>query len=55
MDPLWAELINSDWHDYLGHGRDEDRLNKPAWLAEFLSRWHFACEYSCCNCYGICT
>ncbi|MCH8242124.1 MAG: CGNR zinc finger domain-containing protein [Planctomycetes bacterium] len=39
MDPLWAELINSDWHDYLGQGRDEDRLDKPSWLAEFLSRW----------------
>lgn len=39
MDPLWAELINSDWHDYLGQGRDEDRLGKPPWLAEFLSRW----------------
>ncbi len=39
MDPLWAELINSDWQDYLGQGRDEDRLDKPAWLAEFLSRW----------------
>ncbi len=39
MEPLWAELINSDWHDYLGQGRDEDRLDKPSWLAEFLSRW----------------
>ncbi len=39
MDPLWAELINSDWHDYLGQGRDEDHLDKPSWLAEFLSRW----------------
>ncbi len=39
MDPLWAELINSDWHDYLGQGRDEDYLDKPSWLAEFLSRW----------------
>ncbi len=39
MDPLWAELINSDWHDYLGQGRDEDRLDRPVWLAELLSRW----------------
>ena len=22
MDPLWAELVNSDWHDYLAQGRD---------------------------------
>ena len=39
MEPLWADLINSDWHDYLGQGRDEDRLDKPSWLAEFLTRW----------------
>ena len=39
MEPLWAELINSDWHDYLGQGRDEDRLASPAWLVEFLSKW----------------
>lgn len=39
MEPLWAELINSDWHDYLGRGRDEDRLDRPDWLAAFLSRW----------------
>ncbi len=40
MEPLWAELINTDWHDYLGQGRDEDRLNRPGWLKEFLSRWN---------------
>jgi len=39
MDPLWAELINSEWHDYLGRGRDEDRLDKPGWLAALLARW----------------
>ena len=34
MDPLWAELVNSDWHDYLGQGRDEDRpvLYRIRWL-----------------------
>ena len=41
MEPLWAELINSDWHDYLGQGRDEDRLETPSWLAGFLRRWGF--------------
>jgi len=39
VEPLWAELINSDWHDYLGRGRDEDRLEKAAWLTAFLARW----------------
>ena len=39
MEPLWADLINSDWHDYLGQGRDEDRLQKPEWVRSFLARW----------------
>ncbi len=38
MDPLWAELINSDWRDYRGSGRREDRLDNDAWLAPFLAR-----------------
>ena len=38
MDPLWAELINSDWHDYLGGGGREDRIEKPTWLSQFLMR-----------------
>jgi predicted RNA-binding Zn ribbon-like protein len=38
MDPLWAELINSDWRDYRGSGRREDRLGNDAWLGPFLVR-----------------
>ncbi len=38
MDPLWADLINSDWHDALGSGRREDRLGNDAWLTSFLAR-----------------
>lgn len=38
MDP-WLDLLNSDWHDYLGRGRREDRLDNPAWLNKYLSRW----------------
>jgi predicted RNA-binding Zn ribbon-like protein len=38
MDPLWADLINSDWRDALGSGRREDRLENDAWLARFLAR-----------------
>jgi predicted RNA-binding Zn ribbon-like protein len=37
-DPLWAELINSDWHDYLGGGGREDRIENPRWLSGFLTR-----------------
>ena len=38
MDPLWAELINSDWRDYRGGGGREDRLENPRWLNLFLRR-----------------
>jgi predicted RNA-binding Zn ribbon-like protein len=38
MDPLWADLINSDWRDALGSGRREDRLANDAWLGRFLAR-----------------
>ncbi len=38
MDPLWADLINSDWHDHRGSGRREDRIGNDAWLARFLAR-----------------
>ena len=38
MDPLWAELINSDWHDYRGGGGREDRIENPKWLSGFLMR-----------------
>ncbi len=39
MDLLWTDFLNSDWHDWRGSGRREDRLDKPAWLAEFLTGW----------------
>jgi predicted RNA-binding Zn ribbon-like protein len=38
MDPLWAELINSDWRDHRGSGRREDRLGNDVWLDGFLAR-----------------
>ncbi|MEW6366548.1 MAG: CGNR zinc finger domain-containing protein [Acidobacteriota bacterium] len=37
-DPLWADLLNSDWHDHLGSGRREERLENDAWLSAFLAR-----------------
>jgi len=36
---LWLDLLNSDWHDYRGSGRREDRLDDPAWLGKYLARW----------------
>ncbi len=38
MDPLWADLINSDWHDHRGSGEREDRLWNDSWLRRFLER-----------------
>jgi predicted RNA-binding Zn ribbon-like protein len=35
----WLELLNSDWHDYRGSGRREDRLDDPRWLEGYLGRW----------------
>lgn len=35
----WIDLLNSDWHDHLGSGRTEDRLDNREWLRRFLSRW----------------
>lgn len=39
MNTVWVDLLNSDWHDYLGSGRTEDRLENSSWLRDFLSRW----------------
>ena len=38
VDPLWAQLINSDWHDHLGTGRRLDRIDDDRWLEGFLHR-----------------
>jgi len=38
VDPLWADLVNSDWHDHRGTGAREDRLGNDAWLGRFLAR-----------------
>ena len=39
-DPLCLEIVNSDWHDYRGTGKDEDRLLKPGWLVQLLAQWN---------------
>jgi predicted RNA-binding Zn ribbon-like protein len=39
MHRLWIEFLNSDWHDPLGRGADQDRLNEPGWLVAFLDQW----------------
>lgn len=42
MDLLWTDFLNSEWHDWRGSGRSEDRLDKPEWLAEFLAEWNLS-------------
>ena len=39
MDEPWIELLNSDWHDYLGRGGAADRLDDPKWVRTFLTGW----------------
>ncbi|HWI60966.1 MAG TPA: CGNR zinc finger domain-containing protein [Symbiobacteriaceae bacterium] len=39
MDLLWTSFINSHWHDWRGSGKSEDRLDKPDWIARFLTHW----------------
>lgn len=33
---LWDDFMNSDYHDWRGGDRSEDRLDRPAWLEELL-------------------
>ena len=39
QNALCLDLVNSDWHDYRGTGKDEDRLLKHGWLEQLLVRW----------------
>lgn len=39
MEFVCLDFLNSDWHDYRGTGRSEDRLLRPAWMEKFLQRW----------------
>ncbi len=36
---LWLDLLNSDWHDYRGSGRREDRLQDREWLHRYTAHW----------------
>lgn len=39
MDRLWTDFVNSDYHDWRGGDRSEDRLGKASWQLDFLERW----------------
>jgi predicted RNA-binding Zn ribbon-like protein len=45
VDLLWADLLNSDWHDHLGTGAREDRIGKNEWLHEFLEKTCWASDH----------
>ncbi len=38
-EEIWLDLLNSDWHDYRGTGKHEDRLDNPQWMRDFFKRW----------------
>ncbi len=42
MDEPWIELLNSDWHDYMGKSPPQDRLENPQWLQKFLAQWQLS-------------
>jgi len=42
MEPLFIDFLNSDYYDYRGTGRREERLESPEWVASFLGRWPWA-------------
>lgn len=35
---LWDDFINSNWHDWRGSGRSEDRLDQEQWLRWFMEQ-----------------
>ena len=39
MNALCLDVLNSDWHDYRGTGKNEDLLLKPGWVEQLVARW----------------
>lgn len=39
---LWDDFLNTDYHDWRGGGRSEDRLDRPGWLPKLLSQYQLA-------------
>ena len=44
MDMLCLNILNSDWHDYRGTDKDEDRLLSAEWWKQLIARWNFSVE-----------
>lgn len=41
MEVLALDFLNSDWSDYRGSGRAEDRFLQLTWRQQFLAHWRF--------------
>lgn len=41
MEWLFIDFLNSEWHDWRGSGRSEDRLGSESWTRDFLETWGF--------------
>ncbi|UFJ41382.1 CGNR zinc finger domain-containing protein [Brevibacillus humidisoli] len=39
MEWLCLDFLNSEWRDWRGSGRQEDRLDQLGWLTQFLGKW----------------
>ncbi|WP_199614106.1 CGNR zinc finger domain-containing protein [Paenibacillus alkalitolerans] len=39
---LWDDFLNSDYHDWRGGDRSEDRLDKAGWLDQWLGEHHLS-------------
>ncbi|MBA4493919.1 CGNR zinc finger domain-containing protein [Paenactinomyces guangxiensis] len=44
MEVLCFDFLNSDWRDWRGSGRREDRLLNEEWLKSFLEKWDLAAD-----------
>ncbi len=44
MDMLCLDVLHSDWHDYRGVGKDEDRLLSSEWWKQLIARWNLPVE-----------
>ncbi|AEI39356.1 CGNR zinc finger domain-containing protein [Paenibacillus mucilaginosus] len=41
---LWDDFLNSEWHDWRGSGRSEDRLDQPEWIRKWQEAHGLAVE-----------
>ncbi len=42
MDMLWLDFLNTDYHDWRGTGRDEDRLERADMVKRLLDTWQLS-------------